>query len=162
MLFRCCLTLYCIMSQNGQTHLKILATWFLKCFWPFWGLIPFIHIIIIILRHFFYLRYLWRCLDLGLFMSYLMWTFHFQLHFHYDYRIISWIQTCSFAYSVEYVLLCPEPGCCLAFAGFLASFSLVLLIKALLITPCTLYCQSTVRFRVLQFLPFEFLYLNLE
>ena len=45
-----------------------------------------IHISFIILRHFLYLLYLYPCLDLGLFMSYLfMWCiFHFHLHFLYD------------------------------------------------------------------------------
>ena len=31
----------CIMSKNGQTHLKNLATFaarFLKCVWPFWDI----------------------------------------------------------------------------------------------------------------------------
>ena len=38
---RTVLTLWCIMSQNGQTHFKNLAAnaaRFLKCAWPFWDI----------------------------------------------------------------------------------------------------------------------------
>ena len=67
-----------------------------------------IHLSIIILRHFLYLLYLYPCLDLGLFMSYLCNIFFIffminrimELPWSHEYR-----HTRSFAYFSEYVLL---------------------------------------------------------
>ena len=110
-----------------------------------------IHITIIILRHILYLVYLCPCLRLGLFMPYLWSTFHFQLNFHYieSYNLIETdkIVFCIFfrMSSITFGMImwmkkewfsnskCSASGCCLDFTWIFDNFSLVLLIKVLLI-----------------------------
>ena len=111
-----------------------------------------IHITIIILRHSLYLVYFCSCLGLGTFMSCLCdLLFIFSLIFIVINHITSLRQThLLFVHFLEYLLLSLDynideesekysnkessaSGCCLAFAYFFSNFSLVLLIKKLLI-----------------------------
>ena len=63
-----------------------------------------IHIGIIILRHFLYLLYLRLCLELGLFMSDLCDLFFILIFIFIMINRMN-TDTCSFAYSLGYVLL---------------------------------------------------------
>ena len=117
---------------------------------------------IIILRHLLYLLlYLCPCLDLDLFLWYICDLFSFSSSFSL-WVIVSSDEcrhTCSSAYFLEYVPLCLDDnvdekcekfwnnkssaaGCCLAFAWFLANFSLALLIKVLLIKKKSVYLKD--------------------
>ena len=113
---------------------------------------------IIILRHLLYLLlYLCLCLDLDLFLWYICDLFSFSSSFSL-WVIVSSDEcrhTCSFAYFLEYAHYVwmitwmknvkfwnnksSATGCCLAFAWFLANFSLALLIKVLLIKKKSVY-----------------------
>ena len=111
-----------------------------------------IYIIIIVIRYILYLVYIWPCLGLGLFMSYLYHLyFIFRLIFFFINLIAPFKQThLFFEHFLEYFLLFLDDnvdeereefsssessasGCCLAFALFFANFRLALLIKVLLI-----------------------------
>ena len=114
------------------------------------------HIGFIMLRHFLDLLFLCQYLSLGLFLPYVCALFFiFIFIFIMVNRIISWIQAhCFFACFLEYALLfldnkvhqefeqfssnskSPASECCLAFAWFLANFSLALVTKVLLIKKC--------------------------